>query len=488
MKSSSRASHLRNRRHHFPLLVLAICAALTGPGRLVAAEQPNILFIFADDQCFDTVRSLGNSEIKTPTLDSLVQRGTTFTHAYNQGGWHGAVCVASRTMLVTGRNLWHAREAESQLGQTWVPQRRLWPQLLESAGYETFFTGKWHVKADANRVFQTARHIRGGMPAQTPAGYDRPHEGQPDPWKPWDPSFGGFWEGGKHWSEVVADDACDYLTAAANTDAPFFMYIAFNAPHDPRQSPKSYVDMYPLDQISVPKNFQPLYPFDIGSNRIRDEKLAPFPRTEYAVQVNRQEYYAIITHMDAQIDRILQRLKSTGQLDNTYIIFTADHGLACGQHGLLGKQNMHDHSVRVPLVVVGPQVRANQKVSERVYLQDVMPTSLELAGADVPEHVEFQSLWPAIQGNTAARRAIYGAYTHTQRMVTRDEFKLIVYPQVKRFQLYHIAQDPLELQDLSEDPRYGLRAKSLFRELLQLQQETGDELELSRAFPQLTDS
>lgn len=452
---------------------------LLTPTTLMAADKPNFLFIFADDQAFDTIHALGNGEIKTPNLDRLVKQGTTFTHCYNQGGWHGAVCVASRTMIMTGQYLWHARDNEKKLRNEYVNSKLLWPQLLERVGYDTYFTGKWHVKADANKVFKTARHIRGGMPKQTKEGYDRPKEGQPDVWKPWDKSKGGFWEGGKHWSEVVGDDALDYLELSNKSKNPFFMYIAFNAPHDPRQSPKKYVDMYPLDKISLPKPFLPLYPHEIGANRIRDEKLAPFPRTKNAVKVNRQEYYAIITHMDTQIGRILDALEKSGKADNTYIFFTADHGLACGHHGLMGKQNMHDHSVRVPFMIVGPKVAKDKKLDTSIYLQQVMPTTLELAQAEKPEQVEFQSLLPTLNGKKSQLHdAIYGAYMMTQRMVTQDGYKLIVYPKIGKKLLYDLKKDPLETTDLADMPAQKERIAKMLKTLKGLQQKTGDPLKL----------
>ena len=115
--------------------------------------------------------------------------------------------------------------------------------------------------------------------------------------------------------------------------------------------------MYPVENITLPVPFLAEYPYkdSIGCGRsLRDEKLAPFPRTENAVKVNRREYYAIITHMDAQIGRILDGLEKSGMANNTYIVFSADHGLGCGHHGLLGKQNMYDHSIRVPWIIAGP--------------------------------------------------------------------------------------------------------------------------------------
>lgn len=451
---------------------------LSSPAR-AAEKKPNVLFLFADDQAYDTIHALGNDEIETPNLDRLVKGGTTFTHAYNQGGWHGAVCVASRTMLNTGRFLWHAEADEKRLKKDYQAQGQMWAQLLGSAGYRTYFTGKWHVKADPQTVFDVARHVRPGMPNQTKAGYNRPIEGQPDKWSPYDKSFDGFWQGGQHWSEIVAEDALDYLQEAASQDKPFFMYIAFNAPHDPRQSPKSYVEKYPYKNIKLPEPFYAEYPHNIGSNKIRDEQLAPFPRTEYAVKVNRAEYYAIITHLDAQIGRILDGLEKTGQADNTYIVFTADHGLACGHHGLMGKQNMFDHSVRVPFMVVGPDVPAGKKIEAPIYLQDVMPTSLEWAGAKKPDHVEFQSLNPLLNGDREQNyEAIYGAYTQTQRMVTEGKDKLIVYPKINKMLLFDLEKDPLETNNLAEDPQHQKTVARLLKKLQSLQDTVGDSLKI----------
>ncbi len=449
-------------------------------------DQPNLLFLFADDQAYHTIHAMGNDEISTPNLDRLFDSGTTFTHAHNQGGWNGAVCVASRTMLNTGLYLWHAHAVDTKLKDDWVPRKKLWAQQLASAGYQTFFSGKWHVKADAQAVFEVTRNVRGGMPNQTDAGYNRPTSRDDDTWKPWDKSFQGFWKGGKHWSEVLGDDGVEYMNIATRDERPFFMYLAFNAPHDPRQSPKEFVDMYPVENIRVPASFLPEYPYEIGSNRIRDEKLAPFPRTQYAVQINRQEYYAIITHMDKQIGRILDALQTTGQADNTWIIFTADHGLGCGNHGLLGKQNMFDHSMRVPFTIVGPGVEAGRRIGKRIYLQDAMATTLELAGASIPEHVEFKSLLPALKSNSKdVTGTVYGAYTETQRSVTVGQQKLVLYPKISVSLLFDLKQDPDERRDLSSRDGSHASKKALFQEFLAQQHVVGDNLDVLAAFPEL---
>ncbi len=451
--------------------------------------RPNILFIFADDHSHELVGALGNDEIETPNLDRLVARGTSFSRAYNMGSWSGAVCVASRTMLNTGRFLWHAHRVY-QATEDERKAGRFWSEILRKAGYETFFSGKWHVRAKAELAFDHVVHVRPGMPNQTKAGYNRPHEGEEDAWRPWDRQWEGFWRGGKHWSEVLGDDADGFFEIAAKSEKPFFMYLAFNAPHDPRQSPKEYVDKYPLQRVKVPFSYLAEYPYkdSIGCGPgLRDEKLAPFPRTEYAVKVNRQEYYAIITHMDAQIGRMLAALEKSGKADNTYIVFSADHGLAVGHHGLLGKQNLYEHSTRVPFIVSGPGIAAGRTIDAPIYLQDVVPTTLELAGVEKPEHVEFHSLLPLLRGETKSSSydAIYGAYLKLQRSVTVGRHKLILYPKISRARLYDLVADPLETRDLAGDRNNLALMKKLFARLRELQKTTGDELDLAAAFPNL---
>ena len=458
--------------------------AFSSPGRAAGTlrgTKPNILFLFADDQCFEAIHALGCDEIETPNLDRLVKKGVTFTHAHNMGSWTGAVCVASRTMLNTGRWLWNARAVDRTLLEE-AQGGRLWSQMLRAAGYETYFTGKWHVKIDPETIFDHVTHVRPGMPNDTPQGYNRPIEGRPDPWAPWDPQFGGYWKGGRHWSEVLGDDATEYLRQAAGRDKPFFMYLAFNAPHDPRQSPREYVDRYPLEKVKVPSNFLAEYPYKdaIGCGKgLRDEKLAPFPRTEYAVKVHRQEYYAIITHMDAQIGRILDALEASGKADDTIIFFTADHGLAVGHHGFMGKQNLYDHSVRVPLIVCGPGIEAGGRVDAPVYLQDIMPTTLDLAGAERPDHVEFRSLLGFLEEpGQMGYGFIYGAYLNQQRMVFDGRFKLLHYPSIDTWRLYDLQKDPLEMNDLAADEAHAPHLQRMQRLLIRAMKAADDPLSL----------
>jgi choline-sulfatase len=449
------------------------------------AKRPNFLFIIADDQLYRTIHSLNNPEIHTPNLDRLAASGTTFTHAFHQGSWSGAVCVPSRTMLNSGLTAFHAEEGLDE-----VPT---WGQTLGVAGYDTYIAGKWHLDTTVlARSFKEMGPVAPGMLVSTPEGgaaYDRPRPG--DSWQPWDESLKGHWihtglwnnetpDRIQHAAALYSDCFIDHLVnQAAKRATPFFMYLGFNSPHDPRQAPKEYLDLYPQDKIEVPPNFLPEHPFDQGDYKIRDEMLAPFPRTREAVQLHRREYYALLTYMDAQIGRVLDALQQSGKADNTYVIFTADHGLAVGEHGLMGKQNVYDCSVRMPLILSGPGIARGKRIDDLVYQHCLYATTCELAGIPVPKTVQFPSLVPLMKGDgTAPYPAVFSYYKDFQRMVRTNTHKLIVYPQIKRVQLFDVVKDPWEMHDLSEDSAHADLKTQLFQQLQLLQRELNDPLQL----------
>ncbi len=476
-------------------------------------QKPNIVFVFADDMTYTAINALGNTEVNTPNIDRLVNQGTTFTHAYNMGAWNGAVCAASRAMIISGRSVWDV----DNFRQGWKEHKnfdKTWGKLMEGVGYDTYMTGKWHVDAPADSVFQNVVHVRPGMPRDAwshqgtipyinkmveegksaeeirAIGYNRPLHEYDTLWTPTNKDFGGFWQGGIHWSEVLKDDALSFIEQTKSSEKPFFMYLAFNAPHDPRQAPQKYLDMYPLENISIPKSFIPMYTFkdSIGNGQdLRDEALAPFPRTAHAIKVHTKEYYALITHLDEQIGGILDGLEGTGKMDNTYIIFTSDHGLAMGRHGLLGKQTQFDHSIRPPFIIVGPDVPAGKKVDADIYLQDAMATSLDLAGIEKPEYVFFNSVMDLVDGSRTKSHydAIYNGYINYQRMIRKDGFKLIIYPKLNKLLLFDMVNDPEEMNDLSEKPEQQDKVKSLFKDLQQLQIQLNDSLDLNNSYQKI---
>ena len=235
------------------------------------------------------------------------------------------------------------------------------------------------------------------------------------------------------------------------------MYISYTAPHDPRMAPKEYKDMYDASKITLPENFMPEHPFDNGELKIRDEKLASWPRTPNEIRRHIAEYYAMITHLDAQIGRVIEKLKETGQYENTIIIFAGDNGLALGQHGLMGKQNLYEHSVHVPLIMSGPGIGKGQRRDAFCYLLDIFPTLCQLCDIEIPETVEGHSLAGVIRNpKHRIRKNLLFAYRDFQRAVRDKKYKLIeYYVKGKRTtQLFDIKTDPWELHNLADDPKH----------------------------------
>jgi arylsulfatase A-like enzyme len=437
-----------------------------------------VVLLYADDQRFDTIHALGNSQIQTPNLDRLVQEGFAFTHAHVMGGQQGAICMPSRAMLMTGRTLFRATVAPSPKSpkeRTIHPQATLLPEVFRAAGYRTFATGKWHNDpASLNRAFNEGDNLFfGGMTDQRkvlvrsydPSGQYPPQQARTNT------VFS---------TELFTETALRFLEQVS-PEQPFFLYVAYTAPHDPRTPPPEFMSRYRPEKIKLPPNFLPQHPFDNGELKVRDEQLLPWPRTPEAVRREIALYYGMITHLDDQIGRLLRTLDARGLRNNTLVVFAGDNGLAVGQHGLLGKQNLYDHSVRVPLVFRGPGVPANRRSAVLCYLHDIYPTLCELAGLRIPDTVEGQSLVPAMRGRPLQNRdTLYAAYRDVQRMVRDNRYKLIEYPRANRRQLFDIRRDPWETRDLSQEPRHAATLERLQKALRQWQESVDDPLRLAQ--------
>lgn len=446
------------------LLALGAFAVASGGGPSARADgpaRPNILVLLSDDQRADTIAAMGNPRISTPNLDRLVRSGTVFTRAYCMGSMQGAVCVPSRAMLLTGRTLFRVRDH--------LDGQATWPEAFAASGYATFATGKWHNQAGSLlRSFRRGESLfLGGMgdPYTLPL-QDITAEHTLTPRKP----------SGTHSVERFADAAVAFLREQSGR-TPFLCYVAFNAPHDPRKAPASYHRRYAGDPPPLPANYLPEHPFDNGELAIRDEKLAPRPRTPEIVRRHLADYYASITFLDAQVGRILDALEASGQASNTMVVFTSDHGLAIGSHGLFGKQNLYEHSMRSPLILGGPGIPRGHRIDALCYLLDIFPTLGDLAGVPPPTGSEGLSLAPVLRGERRSTRdAIFTAYRKVQRAVRDERWKLIVYPAIGRTQLFDLENDPDELHDLAADPGHRDRVERMRGLLLDRQRTLGDPL------------
>nr|WP_082708827.1 sulfatase-like hydrolase/transferase [Marinobacterium profundum] len=449
-------------------------------------KQPNIVFFFTDDQRFDTINALGNKDIVTPNMDRLVREGVSFTQAHIPGGTVGAVCMPSRAMLHTSKTLFHLQDDGSR-----VPaEHKLIGEYLQEAGYNCFGTGKWHNGHESYaRSFNCGGEIYfGGMwdHWNIPA-YDYDPSGQYEKVGQWteNPFYNrettevraNHLTLGKHSSELFADVTVDFIQQYSDAK-PFFAYVAFMAPHDPRTMPDKYLSLYDPASLTLEDNQYPQHPFDYGVSNIRDEVLAPYPRTEEDNRVQLAEYYGMISHLDHEIGRILQALEEKGEYENTIFVFAGDNGLAVGRHGLYGKQSNYEHSVRVPLIFSGPGIPRGQTSDSYCYLLDIYPTLMDLLGMEKPGSLEGRSLYPDIRGEPReSRDGLYLVYGDLVRGVKCDGYKLIEYntPDKKgRTQLFNLLDDPQEIHDLSGQAQYQQKVAGLRQKMLLLRDEWGD--------------
>ena len=434
----------------------AILSMFLSFGMLHASEEaitPNVLFIFTDDQNAELVGALGNPHIQTPYIDRLVREGTAFTNAYIMGASSPGVCLPSRAMVLTGRSLWNI-ENQGIWSYEISEKNKTLPEVFRAGGYLTFVVGK----NDPGRTGHIGRaYTHGGrMLLQGMSNqYNVPiiafrQDGDYSEARP-------VRIRGLHSAEMYADDTVAFIKEHAGSKQPFYAYVAFQTPHDPWQAPEEYHAMYDPAKIPLPASFLPEHPFDNGMLDVRDEMLLPHPRTPEAVRKATADYYATMTHTDAQIGRILEALEESGQYDNTIIVFSSDNGLAVGRHGLVGKQNLYEHAVRMPLIFAGPGIPKGETRGHLCYINDLYPTLCNLLGLPVPETVDFKSLVPVIEDATAPHREhLYFAFMSWQRAIRNERYKLIEYAVdgTRHTQLFDLQQDPDELTNLATKPTH----------------------------------
>jgi len=434
------------RRSAGVILLLAALAGLLGARGTVARAapmRPNVLFLFTDDQRADALGALGNPVVKTPNLDALVRSGFVFRNAYCLGANMGAVCTPSRNMLLSGRAYFRWQ------GPLAPADRPNFPDSMRAAGYETYHHGK-----RGNTALRIQERFEHNLYLKNDEAERR--SGEP--------------------GREIVDAALRFLQEREGRSEarPFFMYLAFGNPHDPKVAAPRYLDQYDPAKIPLPKNYLPLHPFDNGEMTVRDERLAPWPRTPEEIRRHLRDYYAVMTALDGQIGRLVRDLKERGQWQNTLVVFSSDHGLALGSHGLMGKQNVYEDGMKAPLVFAGPGVRKGQSEA-LAYLMDIYPTVCAMVGAEVPAGLDGKSLKPVLQGEQRkVRDTLFVAYRDVQRAVRDERWKLIRYPQIDHTQLFDLRADPHETHNLAEDPKQAPQVERLTGLLQEWQRELGD--------------
>lgn len=425
------------------------------------SAKPNILFLFADDQRADALGASGNPYIRTPNLDQLALEGSRFTNAYVMGGNHGAVCMASRAMLLSGQHLFRVYDKLKDV--------HTMPMAFAEAGYETYGTGKWHNEKEAfEGSFQHAKNVYlGGMANH----YDIPLRDYDAKGKLGEPTRKSYS------TEVFAQTAVDFIKQlkATQKDKPFFCYVAFTVPHDPYSPEANFINYYPDESLPLPGNYMPFHPFEFDQLTVRDENLTGWPRKPETIQMILSDYYGLVTHLDQQIGKIIAALKETGQYENTIIVYAADNGLAVGSHGLLGKQSLYEHSTKVPLIIKGPGVPKDQELDAFAYIHDIYPTLAQLAGLPKSGKLDGKSLVPVIQGKAqGVRESLFTSYRNTVRSVRDGQYKLLRYPERDYTQLFDLKHDPQELNNLAEKPELAAKKAELLTLMKEWQAEFGD--------------
>lgn len=462
-------------------LAAAACVLVCSPSLLAAQEtQPkmNVVFILADDMRPDAPHGLGNAQIETPNLDKLAARGCVFTRA--SCGY--PICHVSRSEMLTGRCLVGADMPGHPLKLD--PQWVFWPEVMRRAGWHTAYCGKWHVQGTpwTRGYAETAGLFSAGGAAGKPltfpvsatgrkvTGYTgwtfKDNDNKPLP----DLGVGLTPET----DSLIANGAIQVIRH--HPVGPFFIHVNFTAPHDPLHWPRGLENRIAADTLTLPRNFAPQHPFDHGNINGRDEVIVPAPRSAEDVKKERAIYFTLVENLDAQVGRIVKALEETGELAHTLIIFSSDHGLAMGSHGLMGKQNQYEHTINVPLIIAGPDVPAGRRFTAQCCLRDLFPTVCEMSGLAVPATVQGISFFPVLQGEKEeVRDAVFGYFTDTQRMMrTADGWKLIWYPKISRHQLFHLPDDPDEMKDLSGDPALQDRMQQMQAALEAWQKQQGD--------------
>ncbi len=417
-------------------LTLVALALAVGVRFADAADRPNVLIIFVDDLGYGDLSSYGATDLKSPHLDRLVSAGMRFDNFYA----NCPVCSPSRASLLSGRYpelvgvpgviRTHAEDSWGYLD----PQAVLLPQVLKTAGYDTAIIGKWHLGLEppgtpCDRGFDLFRGYLGDMMddyynhRRHGINYMRSNRDEVDP------------QG--HATDLFSQWACEYLRGRGNASNPFFLYLAYNAPHTPIQPPQDW-----LEKVK---------------------------KREPNITQQRAKLVALIEHMDDGIGKVIAALKDTGLARNTLVVFSSDNGgqLSAGANNGAtrdGKQSMYEGGLKVPTCAVWPNnIAAGSQTDQIGLTMDLFPTVCAIAGAEFDHPIDGISLLPTLLGKPQEtnkrdlffhRRegnARYGGLTINA--VRSGDWKLLQNSPFAPLELYNLKDDPLEKDDLATKNR-----------------------------------
>ena len=428
-------------------LATAAASGLVAQNRNSSGAKPNFLFIISDDHHYQTLGTSGNPHANTPNLDRLAKRGIFF----KQGTISTSQCAPSRGVLLSGLETYQsglksngAMSFKPDLGPTVVEQ-------LRKAGYDTTLIGKWHSNhAPVECGFANAPlWLKGGSSKYIDPVLVRGISGEPRP------------EAG-HITHLFTDEAVKYVR---DSKSPFFLWLAYNAPHSPLYATEKFTQMY------AGKAETDIYPPDHPKD---------------AKPIKWSTYYAVISELDDQIGRVISELEKSGKWDNTVVIFLGDNGMMCGTKGIGAKVVPWEESVRVPFIAAGGPVKQGLRHDDPVASIDLPATWMDFAGLKPTRPLAGRSLKPLLATGKGGPTDAFSVWddgrvealtikqaVEPYRVVRTRKAKLIVW-ESKKQALYDITADPGETQNLLDNPAHAATLGDLRGRLTARMKATGD--------------
>lgn len=436
-------------------------------------KRPNILWICTDQQRYDTIRALGNEHINTPNLDRLVAEGTALTHAYCQN----PICTPSRASFLTG--MYPSSVHACMNGNDhWSEAAPLVTKLLKDAGYDCGLVGKLHLSGSAGKMEQRPADDGYRVFLWSHSARDHWPDGS-NAYVEWAKSQGAEF-GGKdgvlvnstpelHQTTWCANNAIEFMEE--NKGHPWLLSVNIFDPHKPFDPPQAFLDRYDKDTLPGPLFRESDFASQKALESIDFQTPCREPESFDARQI-KAAYYAMVELVDENVGRMLDTLERTGQRENTLVIFMSDHGEMLGDHGLLLKGcRFYEGLVRVPLIFSWPgHISEDRRCDALVELMDVAPTLLEITGTGAPARMQGRSLWPlltdpSLTGHRDCVRSEYygtlqpgglglekGRNNSYATMIRDRRYKLVVYHDLDKGELFDLENDPGEFENLWDDP------------------------------------
>lgn len=435
-------------------------------------SQPHVLLLTVDQWPGSLFGYEGHGVIKTPTFDQLARLGTRYCHAYSES----PICIPARRSMMTGLSP-RTHGDRSFLPELPMPDSATLPLIFRNAGYQTRAIGKLHVYPQRDRIgfdeVILCEEGRQGLGAVDDYDLFLADEGRAGQQFAHGISNNGYEH--RQWHLPEEMHVTNWLTRAAcreikrrDPTRPNFWHISYTAPHPPLVPLAAYEALYQLEEIDVPPQNQWSCKDELPTALKIAQAYWPQNYGPSELRAIRRAFYALCTHIDHQVRVVIGTLREEGLLNDTVILFTADHGDMLGQHDLWAKRFFYEGSARVPMVLVdtrdGNRVRPGAVDDRLVCLRDVMPTLLDIAGLSVPSSVEGLSMI-----GSDRREVLYGECgegNSATRMVCDGRFKLIWYPAGNYRQLFDLENDPRELVNLSGEPEASEVGRVLERQLV----------------------